>query len=102
MVYCKNLPCNNLELFIIQYLSLFFKFAYALCCMLVNSATLHYSTLIVDRRYLLSRNYCHKILIHSVLNTFLYDPLVEWKKEKRKQSSETGETTNEKVCCSLR
>lgn len=29
----------------------------------------------------------------SVLNTFLYDPLVEWKKEARRQSS--GETTNE-------
>jgi len=38
----------------------------------------------------------------SVLNTFLYDPLVEWKKEKRKQSSETGETTNEKARSILR
>ena len=70
--------------------------------MVVNSTTLHWKILIVDKRYLPSRNYCNIILIYSVLNTFLYDPLVEWTKEKRKQSSETGETTNEKVCCGSR
>lgn len=36
-------------------------------------------------------------LLSSVLNTFLYDPLVEWAKEKRKQFTDTGEVTNEKV-----
>eukprot|EP00794_Sanderia_malayensis_P008013 gene8012-8872_t len=38
----------------------------------------------------------------SVLNAFLYDPLVEWTKEKRKQSMDTGEFTNEKALVILR
>eukprot|EP00795_Rhopilema_esculentum_P004649 gene4649-20929_t len=38
----------------------------------------------------------------SVLNTFIYDPLVEWTKDRRKQSVETGENTNEKAMSILR
>lgn len=43
---------------------------------------------------------------HSVLKTFLHDPLVEWSKPtkglSKAQANETGETVNEKVCASLK